>query len=121
VHIVFLELIIDPACSIVFESEPEEPDVMQRPPRRAAEQLFDRRTVVLSLLHGLGVLLVTFGVLSWALLGGLPELDARVLTFATLVIADLGLILANRSLPRSCRATRRWNSYSVVPPFCSWR
>ena len=61
VHIVFLELIIDPACSIVFESEPEEPDVMQRPPRRAAEPLFDRRTVVLSFLQGLGVLLVTFG------------------------------------------------------------
>src|SRR3974390_1582273 len=80
VHIVFLELIIDPACSIVFESEPEEPAAMQRPPRRAAEPLFDRRTVVLSLLQGLGVLLVTFGVLSWALLGGLPEQDARVLT-----------------------------------------
>jgi Ca2+-transporting ATPase len=100
VHIVFLELIIDPACSIVFESEPEEPDVMQRPPRRTAEPLFDRRTVMLSLLQGLGVLLVTFGVLSWALLGGLPEQDARVLTFATLVIADLGLILANRSRSR---------------------
>ena len=97
VHIVFLELIIDPACSIVFESEPEQRDVMHRPPRRAAEPLFDRRTVVLSLVQGLGVLLVTFGVLSWALLGGLPEQDARVLTFATLVIADLGLILANRA------------------------
>jgi Ca2+-transporting ATPase len=97
VHIVFLELIIDPACSIVFESEPEERDVMQRPPRRATEPLFDRRTVVLSVLQGLGVLLVTFGVLTWALLSGLPVQDARVLTFATLVIADLGLILANRS------------------------
>jgi Ca2+-transporting ATPase len=64
VHIVFLELIIDPVCWIVFESEPEEPDVMQRPPRRAAEPLFDRRTVVLSLQQGLGVLLVTFGVLA---------------------------------------------------------
>ena len=97
VHIVFLELIIDPACSIVFESEPEEPDVMQRPPRRAAEPLFDRRTVIRSCVQGFGVLLVTFGVLSWALLSGLPEEDARVLTFATLVVADLGLILANRS------------------------
>ena len=97
VHIVFLELIIDPACSIVFESEPEARDVMQRPPRRAAEPLFDRRTVVLSLLQGLGVLVVTFGVLTWALVRGLPEQDARVLTFTTLVIADLGLILANRA------------------------
>jgi Ca2+-transporting ATPase len=97
VQIVFLELIIDPACSIVFESEPEERDVMHRPPRPAAEPLFDRRTVVFSLLQGFGVQLVTFGVLASALLRGLPEQDARVLTFATLVVADLGLILANRS------------------------
>jgi len=58
VHIVFLKLIIDPACSIVFESEPEARDVMHRPPRPAAEPLFDRRTVVISLLQGLGVLIV---------------------------------------------------------------
>ena len=45
VHIVFLELIIDPACSIVFESEPEDRNVMRRPPRPFGEPLFDRRTV----------------------------------------------------------------------------
>ena len=101
VHIVFLELIIDPACSIVFEAEREERDVMRRPPRPASEPLFDRRTVVFSLLQGVGVLLVTVGVLVRALTGGLPEEDARVLTFATLVVADLGLILANRSVSRS--------------------
>jgi len=101
VHIVFLELIIDPACSIVFESEREERDVMRRPPRPAGEPLFDRRTVVFSLLQGAGVLLVTLGVLVRSLLGGLPEEDVRVLTFATLVLADLGLILANRSVSRS--------------------
>ena len=106
VHIVFLELIIDPACSIVFESEREERDVMRRPPRPVGEPLFDRRTVVFSLLQGCGVLLVTAGVLVRALIGGLPEEDARVLTFATLVVADLGLILANRSVSRYgvCRA-----------------
>ena len=54
-HIVFLELIIDPACSIVFEAEAEEADVMRRPPRDLGEPLFSRRTVVLSLLQGLFV------------------------------------------------------------------
>jgi P-type Ca2+ transporter type 2C len=101
VHIVFLELIIDPACSIVFESEREERDVMSRPPRPVGEPLFDRHTVVFSLLQGCGVLVVTVGVLVRALAGGLPEEDARVLTFATLVVADLGLILANRSVSGS--------------------
>jgi len=98
VHIVFLELIIDPACSIVFESEREERNVMRRPPRPVGEPLFDRRTVVFSLLQGAGVLVVTAGVLARALLGGLPEEDARALTFVTLVVADLVLILANRAL-----------------------
>jgi Ca2+-transporting ATPase len=55
VHIVFLELIIDPACSIAFESEREERNIMCRPPRSVREPLFDRRTVVFSLLQGLGV------------------------------------------------------------------
>ena len=47
VQIVFLELIIDPACSIVFESEKEEPNVMNRPPRHKDEGLFTRKTLVL--------------------------------------------------------------------------
>src|SRR5262249_34117864 len=88
VHIVFLQLIIDPACSIAFESEPENINIMRRPPRSACEQLFDRRTVVFSLMQGAGVLMVTAVVLARTVLGGLPEEDARVLAFASLVIAD---------------------------------
>lgn len=105
VHIVFLELIIDPACSIVFESEPEERDVMRRPPRPVTEPLFDRQLVLFSLLQGFGVLVLGMVVLARAVLGGLPEDDARVLTFVTLVIADLGLILTNRSKSRSTIAS----------------
>src|SRR5262249_31693846 len=81
-----------------LESEREEPNVMRRPPRPVGEPLFDRRMVVFSLLQGAGVLVVTVGVLARAVLMGLPEEDARVLTFATLVIGDLGLILANRAV-----------------------
>jgi P-type Ca2+ transporter type 2C len=73
VHIVFLELIIDPACSIAFESEREARNIMCRPPRPVREPLFDRRTVVFSLLQGLGVLVVTTVVLMRAVAGGLPE------------------------------------------------
>ena len=107
VHIVFLELIIDPTCSIAFESEREERNVMRRRPRSVNEPLFNRATILVSLLQGLGVLVVTVGVLVRALGQGLPEEDARVLTFATLVIADLGLILANRSVTASPLAALR--------------
>ena len=53
VHVAFLELIIDPACSIVFEAEEEEADIMQRPPRSSTEHLFNRQMVTMSLLQGL--------------------------------------------------------------------
>jgi Ca2+-transporting ATPase len=97
VHIVFLELIIDPACSIVFEAEPEEPDSMERPPRRAEAPLFSLRTLLLSLLQGATVFLAVAAVYALSLQRGQGADEARALTFATLVIGNLWLILANRS------------------------
>jgi Ca2+-transporting ATPase len=100
VHIVFLELIIDPSCSLVFEAEEAEADVMQRPPRPAAERLFSRRTVTLSLAQGLSVLLVCLGVVLLARPARGPDV-ARTLSFATLVISFLTVILINRSRTQS--------------------
>jgi Ca2+-transporting ATPase len=101
VHIVFLELIIDPACSIVFEAEPEEADVMSRPPRDPHEPLFARHTLGLSLLQGVVVLAIVLAVFGVTLARGQGELEARALTFATLIVANLSLILANRSWSRT--------------------
>lgn len=97
VHIVFLELIIDPACSVVFEAETEEADVMNRPPRNPGAPLFDWQTVTISLLQGVSVLAVLVMVYLIALHRGQGEADARALTFTTLIIANLGLIFTNRS------------------------
>jgi len=99
-HIAFLELIIDPACSLVFENESPEADVMQRPPRDPDAQLFGGRTLWLALLQGLGVLGVTMGAYVWAQ-HRLTEPEARALAFATLVLANLALIFANRSRTRT--------------------
>ncbi|MDD5191276.1 MAG: cation-translocating P-type ATPase [Dehalococcoidales bacterium] len=97
VHVVFLELIIDPACSVAFEAEPEEPNVMNRPPRDRNEPLFSGRTITLALLQGAMVLAVTLGIYSFDFVHmGRGEAEARSLTFVTLVIANLGLILSNR-------------------------
>jgi len=101
VHIVFLELIIDPACSIVFEAEREEGNVMNRPPRNSKERLFGRRTISLSLLQGLSVLFIVVVVFSIALYRGHGDQEARALTFTTLIVANLGLIFTNRSWSHS--------------------
>ncbi|HEY3384362.1 MAG TPA: cation-translocating P-type ATPase [Vicinamibacterales bacterium] len=97
VHIVFLELIIDPACSVVFEAEGEEANVMRRPPRDPRERLFGLRTLGVSLLQGLVVLVLVAGMFAVAESRGLGEEEARALSFTTLIAANIGLILANRS------------------------
>lgn len=97
IHIAFLELIIDPACSIVFEGEQEEADVMQRPPRPATEHLFNREMIVMSVLQGAGVLAILLAIFGFALYRGQGEADARTLTFTSLVLANIAMIVANRS------------------------
>jgi Ca2+-transporting ATPase len=97
VHIVFLEMIINPACSIAFEAEPAEHNVMRRPPRPPKEPLFGTRILLISLLQGVILLLATLMVLGYVLHQGATEETARALTFTTLVIGNLGLILVNRS------------------------
>lgn len=97
VHIVFLEMIINPACSIAFEAEPAERGVMHRPPRNPKERLFGRRILLVSLLQGVFVLLATLAVLGYTLNHGATGNEARALTFSTMVIGNLGLILSNRS------------------------
>lgn len=100
-HIAFLELIIDPACSTVFEAEPEEKNIMERPPRNLKERLFGKKSLILSLLQGISVLAVVIIVFLLALHIGKGETEARTLTFATLVIANLALILVNLSWSKS--------------------
>jgi Ca2+-transporting ATPase len=106
-HIAFLELIIDPASSTVFEAEAAEEGIMRRPPRSRAEALFNRRMVLLSVLQGTGVFLVVLAVFAVARYRGLTESEARALTFTTLIFSNLGLIYTNRSWTRTIPALLR--------------
>ena len=97
VHIVFLELIIDPACSIAFEAEPAEVNVMERPPRKPNTPLFGMGQIVFSLFEGFICLLAILFVFGFSLYRGDGEATVRTLAFATLVLGMLGLIFVNRS------------------------
>jgi len=100
-HIAFLELIIDPACSVVFEAEPDEKNIMQRPPRDLKEKLFGKKNLIKSIFQGFGVLFLILVVFLLALYSGKGENDARTITFAMLVIANLTLIVSNLSMEGS--------------------
>jgi P-type Ca2+ transporter type 2C len=99
VHIVFLELVIDPACSIIFEYEAPEADVMARPPRARGARLFSPSMIATSLLQGSSALLGCGIVFYWAIQRHPFEL-VRTLTFTALVAAMLSLIVINRSWSR---------------------
>jgi len=97
VLIAFLELIIDPACSIVFEAEQVDPNVMKRKPRGVGEPIFNSRALKIALAQGLSSLLAVLGVLIWATGSSMSDNEVRSITFATLVLGNLALILVNRS------------------------
>jgi Ca2+-transporting ATPase len=107
VHILFLELVIDPACSVVFEAEPEEADVMRRPPRNPTRPLFGSGILGVGLLQGASALLIVLTIYLSALWGWLNVSDATALSFTTLVVTNLGLIFANRSWTRTIWSTLR--------------
>jgi P-type Ca2+ transporter type 2C len=106
VHIVFLELVIDPSCSLIFEAEEAEADVMRRPPRRPDERLFSLGTIGLAVTQGVSVLAACLIVYLLARDSHSPE-AARALTFSTLVVAFVVIILVNRSWTRSALAMLR--------------
>lgn len=117
-HIAFLELVIDPACSWVFENEPAEADGMRQPPRDVQAPLLGQRTLGLALLQGAGALAVVMAAQWWAM-GQWGEDGGRAFAFITLVLGNLGLIFCNRShLPlwRSVATPNRtlWVVCSVV-------
>jgi Ca2+-transporting ATPase len=96
VHVLFLQLIIDPACSVVFEAEPLEPGAMKAPPRRPDARLFDATVLVRGLWQGTGLLVVLLAVFALTRSHSKSDEVARAVTFSVLVISNLGLIFANR-------------------------
>ena len=97
VHIVFMELIIDPACSIIFEAEKEEANVMSRPPKKLDEPFFGAGKIIFSCLQGVGILLVTLAVYFGGLHFSFDANQVRAMAFTTLIISNIAVILTNRS------------------------
>lgn len=98
VHIAFLHLIIEPACSVAYEVQPASPATMKLPPRRHDERLFSRKVMLSSLMSGTSVLISLLMIFVISLARGQGELDARALTFTTLIISNLALIIKSSKI-----------------------
>ena len=121
VHIAFIQLIIDPVCSLVFESEKEEGDIMNRPPRAPEEPLFTSRMIIWSVFQGTLSLALVSTIFVISLGQRMPVNEARALTFFSLIMTIVGLIFVNRSFSASIitaltrpNAALRWVLLFVV-------
>ncbi len=101
IHIAFLEMLIDPACSIVFEAESEENNVMKRPPRSTKEPLVMGKRVLWAIAQGSTVLIILALMLAWATFLKMPADAIRTFLFTSLVMMNVGLILVNRTFSAS--------------------
>lgn len=107
VHVVFMELIIDPACSIIFEAEKAERNVMSRPPRTIDKPFFGMRKILISCFQGFWVLVATLSVYFISLKLGHEIGETRAMTFTTLIVSNVMTILTNRSWSESIFAILR--------------
>ncbi|MBN8214518.1 MAG: cation-translocating P-type ATPase [Xanthomonadales bacterium] len=114
-HIVFLEMIVDPACSFVFEREPPAENIMRRPPRAPDARLIDAATFAASIGRGLLAFVAVLAVYLLAGRAGLATTQQAALAFTALVIGNLGLIVLHRSGDSLWRALRRPNpAFAIV-------
>ncbi|MCZ4316283.1 cation-translocating P-type ATPase [Comamonadaceae bacterium G21597-S1] len=114
-HIAFLELVIDPACSIVFEAQPAHPALMEQPPRASGQSLVSGAQVALGLLQGGLLTLVLIALYAALLAQALPAEQARSAVFVALVSANAMLILPSRSVRTGWRPM-----VSGLPPVAAW-
>jgi P-type Ca2+ transporter type 2C len=103
IHVAFLELVIDPVCSLVFEAEREEDDVMRRPPRSPAEPPLSLRLIAWGVVQGAFAFAMAGGMFLFALRNGMPDDEVRALTFVSLILGIFSLVLVNRSFSPSLK------------------
>ena len=113
-HIVFLELIIDPACSLAFEYEKEEAGIMKRAPRRPEDQFFGGRKIVFGVVQGLLLLGMVLSVYLLSDSEGHTEAEVRAIAFSALIVSNIFLILAGLSKTRSAFSVLMQSNYILL-------
>ncbi|MCG7506043.1 cation-translocating P-type ATPase [Mesorhizobium retamae] len=113
-HIAFLEMVIDPLCSLVFEAESEEDNVMDRPPRDPQQALFSRSLMTWSFTQGALALTMVASVYLLSLHFGIAENEVRALTFISLIVSIVGLVLVDRTFDASAGLRRRNRAFVAV-------
>ncbi|HMT27998.1 MAG TPA: cation-translocating P-type ATPase [Bacteroidia bacterium] len=113
IHVIFLELIMGPTCSIVFENEPNDPLLMKIKPRKMSSTFFTWKELSMSIVQGMVITMALLGVLAVAIQQGMSEDKSRTLVFTTLVLSNILLTLTGRSGQLSILKTIRYKNILV--------
>ncbi len=114
VHVIFLELIMGPTCSIIYESEPMEPGTMTRPPRKMIATFLSLPQLTISIIQGLVITAGCLGIGYYYMQNGSSENSIRTVIFITLLFSNIFLTLVNRSFRYSVFRTLRYKNYLVI-------
>ncbi|MGL5416255.1 MAG: cation-translocating P-type ATPase [Clostridium sp.] len=97
IHVVLLELVIDPTCSIVLERGPAEDDIMKRKPRNPKENILTSRTLIKSIIQGIVLFIASFGTYYIMLNSGVETTIARSMGLSIIIVSNLLLVQVNSS------------------------
>ena len=114
VHVIFLELIMGPTCSIVYENEPLEKNAMHHPPREMTSTFFNLRELTISIIQGLAITAATLFIYQFSVQKGYGEELTRSMVFTTLIFANVFLTLVNRSFYFSVFTTFKYRNKLMI-------
>ena len=115
IHVIFLELIMGPTCSIFFEREPVEEHIMRIPPRKRVSRLFDKNEFLISSVQGLVIACTILMLYYLFMFNGSSFDEVRTIVFTTLIISNILLTFTNRSYNETFLKTIRYKNNLVVP------
>ena len=114
IHVIFLELIMGPTCSLVYENEPLEKNGMMQPPRILTDTFLGWRELLISGIQGMIITIGTLGMYQYAVWSGYDENLTRAMVFTTLVVANIFLTLVNRSFYYSIFTAMGYKNYLLL-------
>lgn len=114
IHIIFLELIMGPTCSIIYENEPIEPNIMSQKPKPLSTTFFNLKELSISIVQGVFITVGTLSIYEFALASGYNEAITRTMVFTVLITANIFLTLINRSFYYSILTTLKYKNNMVL-------
>ncbi len=114
IHIIFLELIMGPTCSIIYENEPMEPHTMFQRPKPLSTTFFNLKELSVSIVQGLFITVGTLSVYQYAVTNDYSESLTLTMVFTVLITANIFLTLINRSFYYSVLTTLKYKNNMVL-------